>query len=120
MADVHITIIVADEDVAMARAITAALSPAGFAEFRVGIRPVGDTGPATHWLTSGWLGEQFVALAEDPAALAKVCAQLKLPYTEAQLTKMHDRATIRPVAEIECLALLGEMGMEVVPPEDEA
>lgn len=119
MADIHITIIVADEDVEMARAIAAALSPAGFAEFRVGIRPAGDTGPATHWLTSGWLGDQFVALAEDPAALAQVCAQLKLPYTEAQLKAMRERATIRPVAEIECLALLAELRMEVVDREVE-
>lgn len=119
MADIHITIIVADQDVAMARAIAAALSPAGFAEFRVGTRPVGSKDPATHWLTSGWLGEQFVALAEDPEALAQVCAQLKLPYTADQLKGMRERATIRPVAEIECLALLAEMGMEIVTPEGE-
>lgn len=120
MADIHITIIIADQDAEMARTIAATLSPAGSAEFRVPLRPLGD-GPATHWLTSGWLGEQFVELAQDPAKLAQVCAQVGLPYTLAQLTAMHDRATIRLVSEIECLALLAEMGMEVVPPpEDDA
>lgn len=114
MADVHINIRVADQDVEMARAIAAALSPAGFAEFRIPLRPAGSAGPATHWLTSGWLGEQFVALARDPQLLYVVTQQVGLPYTLDSLQAMHARAVIVPVDELSALAFIQAQGQEIV------
>lgn len=113
MADIHINIMVADQDVSTARTIAAALSPAGFSEFRIPLRPIGDTGPATHWLTSGWLGEQFVALARDPDALYAVTSGAGLPYTLDQLKAMHERAVIVPVEDQDAQSFIAAQGMEI-------
>jgi hypothetical protein len=116
MADTHISIVVINAKVEMARTIASTLSPAGYAEFRIDLRPKGDTGPPTHWLTSGWLGEKFVALTKDANALYDVCQQLQLPYSLESITELVETSVVRLVEETSALALLDELGLEIVPP----
>lgn len=113
--DLHYTLIVTDADAETARTISATLSTtAGTQEFRIPLRPTGDTGPATHWLTSGWLGEQFIALTQDADALHAVCKQVGLPYTRDELAGVLSRSVVRPVDEISALALLAELKLELM------
>lgn len=113
MADIHISIVVTDADVEIPRTIGATLAPlTGTQEFRCPLRPKGATGPATHWMTSGWLGEQFVQLVESPEALHAVCQQVGLPYTLEHLQGVKDRAVVRLVNEISAIALLDELNLE--------
>ena len=117
--DLHYTLIVEDADVEIPRTIAATLSPtAGTQEFRRPLRPKGSKGPATHWLTSGHLGAQFIELTQDADKLYAVCQQVKLPYTKAQLKGVIDRAVVRPVEEISALALLDELDLEQVTEEE--
>ncbi len=120
MADTNTNIVIVDGDVQIARTIAATLSPvAGANEFRVGLRAKDGKGAATHWITSGWLNEQFVAMTKDADALYGVCRQYKLPYTRDQLAGIIKRSVVRSVYETDALALLDELDLEVVPPPEE-
>jgi len=62
MTDVFRTIIVPNDYVGLARKLTSTLSPIGGVNmYETGLSPTG-TMPATHWISSGYIAEEYAAL----------------------------------------------------------
>lgn len=139
MADIFRTILVPADQADLARTIAATLDPAhSQGMFETPLSPTG-TEPATHFISTGMIGEGFAALIPlatwaqqgdppewvrtsydpgKPAVTAAMCAKAELEVTEAQVKALYAAADV--TAEDPWTAL-GRLNLRIVqPPPAEA
>lgn len=87
MSDVFATFIVPAGKAERARRIAGALSPGGVGMWMRGASPTGQP-PATHYVSSGWVSEQFVPPTKDGALLHAAAQQAKDPATRAECDEL--------------------------------
>ena len=132
MADTFSTLIVTSADADTARAIAAAFGPGGV---NMWLTPLSASGnePATHYISSGYIPAEFVALAPcttwtldedgnwvasdiypgDAAAVYGFCQQEGLPYTLAQITGVFSRSD---GSAQEPFTAMGRLGLHIINP----
>jgi hypothetical protein len=106
----HVTIIVPHAHVSLARQLAAAAADSGVGMFLTGLSASGAE-PATHWISSGLIQQEFADLLKDPQAVADLAqGQVPLSAVQAMLTASVIREGENPHDVIsECgLALIGE------------
>ena len=139
MADIFRTILVPADQADLARTIAATLDPAhSQGMFETPLSPTG-TEPATHYISTGMIGEGFAALIPlatwaqqgdppewvrtsydpgKPAVTAAMCAKAELEVTEAEVKALYAAADV--TAE-DPWAALGRLNLRIVtPPPAEA
>lgn len=77
MSLIHRNLIVTAAFADAARELCAAVHPAGAGMFTVPLSPAGEL-PATHWISSGLIEQEFADLLASPDALAAVATQAGL------------------------------------------
>lgn len=111
---VHRTLIVPDRQVKFARLLAESLAgPSGSGMWST---PLSATGalPPTHWISSGLLREDFVALLTQPAACTELAQSLGFKVSEKALTKLLEDSDI---TEDTALGALSRLGLTLVTEE---
>ena len=105
-AKVFRTMIVTAAIAPMARQLAEAV-PAGLGMFVAAYSPTG-AAPATHYVSEGWIEEQFATALESPEALVAMLAEVgvTMPLTDAEA--LLSQAT---VSELPASEVLAEMGL---------
>jgi hypothetical protein len=132
MTDTFATLIVQAQDAPTSRAIAAAFGPGGVGMFSTPLSASGNE-PATHYISSGYIPAEFVALAPcttwtmdeegdwvasdiypgDAAAVYGFCQQAGLPYTLAQITGVLSRSD---GSAQEPFTAMGRLGLHIINP----
>jgi hypothetical protein len=99
------TMIVSAGIAAMARKLSAA-APAGLGMFVAAYSPTG-AAPATHYVSEGWIEEQFATALESPAALVEMLAEASVTMPLANATALLSQATVSVSPASEVLAAMG-------------
>lgn len=103
------TIVVPDAFVTLAKSLTGGLAgEAGEGMFTTGLSPTG-AGPATHWVSSGLIQEEFALLLSD-AALIYEAAGGQVPLSS--LEGLLEQSTIREADNPH--ALFEELGLKLI------
>jgi len=141
MSDALLTLIVTDADVALARDLAATIDPVGGANMWITPLAATDAGPATHWVSSGFVPEGWQAVlpiktyaqdadgawvlvsetAGDPVALTQLANDAGLTVTEAEVTALcaaSDVTTQDPWTAFDRLGLVLVTPPEPPPVED--
>ena len=133
MADLFRTLLVDAQDVSVARSIAEAFGPGGAGMFTTPLSASGSE-PATHYISSGYIPAEFVALAPcttwtmdedgnwvasdiypgDAAAVYGFCQQAGLPYTLAEIEGVFSRAD---GSAQEPFVAMGRLGLKIINPE---
>ena len=131
------TMIVPATHIDLARQICAALAPSGgFAMFGVGLSPTG-TEPATHFVSTGHIDEDFAALMPlqhyvqdedgvwqptdfdwsdgEPTIVANLCAEAGLEITPTQVARLF---AVSDVTTQEPFVAFGRLGLVMVQPDE--
>lgn len=109
------TMIVPAAQAPLARALAAALSPAGVGMFVVGLSADGDE-PASHFISTGKISAEFAPLLQDAAALYAACSAAGAGVAEAQCQALVDASDVSEEPPFDALARLG---LQLVQPDDE-
>lgn len=132
MADLFRTLIIQAQDADTSRAIAAAFGPGGSGMWQTPLSASGNE-PATHYISSGYIPSEFVALAPsttwtmdengnwvasdiypgDAAAVYGFCQQEGLPYTLAQITGVLSRSD---GSAQEPFTAMGRLGLTIINP----
>lgn len=83
MSDVFRTMIVPADLAPLARALAAGLSPGGVDMFLVPLSPTGAE-PATHYVSTGYIGQQFAEAIASPETLHAACVEAGASVTLEQ------------------------------------
>lgn len=111
MTDVFATMIVPASLADLARSLAAGLSPeGGQGMFTTGLSPTGAE-PATHFVSTGYIGERFLPLLTDADALYAVCQQAGLAVTHDGCVAL---VTGCDVTAEEPFARFAELGLALV------
>jgi hypothetical protein len=105
-AKVFRTMIVTAGIVPTARQLAEAV-PAGLGMFVAAYSPTG-TEPATHFVSEGWIEEQFAIALESPEALVAMLAAVGVTMTLTDAEALLSQAT---VSELPASEVLAEMGL---------
>lgn len=111
MTDVHRCMVVTAAQVAAARRLGGNLSPAGAGMFTAALRPVGSTGPATHYVSAGFIAERFadaIVSADLLYAAAQACGD---PATAAVCAAIVDSSD---VSADDPHAVFARLGLELI------
>lgn len=81
--------------------------PAGLGMFVAAYSPTG-TEPATHYVSEGWIEEQFAIALESPEALVEMLAEVGVTMPLANAQALLSQAT---VSELPASDVLAEMGL---------
>lgn len=81
--------------------------PAGMGMFVAAYSPTGSA-PATHYVSEGWIEEQFAVALESPAALVEMLADVGVTIPLANAQALLSQAT---VSELPASEVLAEMGL---------
>lgn len=119
------TMIVPDSIVATVRSLADSFGPAASGMWATPLSPTGEL-PATHWISSGFVGDDFAAVLPlshyvddvwvtepyDPAAFIAMCATygIEAPTVE-QITQIMG---LVDVSEQESLAAMERLGLQIV------
>jgi len=132
MTDTFSTLIVQAQDAPTARAIAAAFGPGGVNMWTTPLSATGQE-PATHYISSGYIPEEFVSLAPcttweqdeqgnwvqtdhypgDAATVFAYAEQAGLPYTLAEIEGVFGRSD---VSAQEPFVAMGRMGIKLIQP----
>ncbi len=93
MTDIFKTMIVAAPDVVLVRDICTGLGANGVGMFTTPLSATGNN-PATHYVSSGYIPEQFVYLLSDANALHYVANQAGVVCTLAAVTQLLTNADV--------------------------
>ena len=130
MADTFSTLIVTSADADTARAIAAAFGPGGSGMWSTPLSASGSE-PATHYISSGYIPAEFVALAPcttwtmdeegnwvasdiyagDAATVFAYGQQAGLPYTLAEIEGVFSRSD---VSQQEPFVAMGRLGLKIM------
>lgn len=111
MAYVHRTIILPAAITANCQQLSEALSgPAGAGMWTTGLSAAGSL-PASHFISSGMISEEFAAMIADPDAMFAACESAGLPVTLAQCQSILGAAD---VSADEPFAALDRVGLKLV------
>lgn len=77
------TAVVKADTVTLARSLAAGLSGGGTGMFTAGLSPTGE-GTPTHYISTGYIGEEFLPLMTDAAALHEACSAAGSQVTLSQ------------------------------------
>lgn len=91
--DVFCTMIVPAALAPLARALGAGLSTGGAGMFTTGLSASGSE-PATHYVSSGMIGEQFAELTTDGVAMYLACKEAGATVTQAQCTTLVSKSVV--------------------------
>ena len=109
MTDVFRTLIVPAALTPLASALAAGLSPEGGNNmFATGLSPTGET-PATHYVSTGHIGERFAECIADAEALHAACVEAGASVTLAQcgaLVSQSDVSEEEPFVAFDRLGLV--------------
>lgn len=89
MIDIQRTILIPASQVVLARALAAALAPAGVGMFTT---PVKTNGAITHYISSGWIDARFGAVLADSNLLYAAC-QATVPPSSVTLAQCQTLVT---------------------------
>jgi len=132
MTDTFSTLIVQAQDAPTARAIAAAFGPGGVNMWTTPLSATGQE-PATHYISSGYIPEEFVSLAPcttweqdeqgnwvqtdhypgDAATVFAYAQEAGLPYTLAEIEGVFGRSD---VSAQEPFVAMGRMGIKLIQP----
>lgn len=94
MTDAFRTLIVPAPLAPLARALAAGLSPEGGNNmFATGLSPTGDA-PATHYVSTGHIGERFAECIADAEVLYAACVEAGASVTLAQCTALVSQSDV--------------------------
>ena len=110
MTDVFRTLIVPATQVALARSLGAGLSPGGAGMFTTGLSPSGSA-PATHFVSTGLIGERFAECIASGGALHAACTEAGASVTRAQCDAL---VAGSDVSEEEPFAVFARLGLSLV------
>jgi hypothetical protein len=111
MAYVHRTLILPASITPDCRQLSEALSgPAGAGMWTTGLSADGAS-PATHFISSGMISEEFAAMIADPAVMFAACESAGLPVTLAQCQSILGAAD---VSEDEPFAALTRLNLKLI------
>jgi len=106
MTYVHRNIIIPADITANCQQLSEALGgPAGANMFITGLSTDG-TSPATHFISSGMIFEEFAAVLADPAVMFAACEAAGLPITLAQCQAILGAADVTEQGPFEALSRL--------------
>jgi type IV secretory pathway TrbL component len=80
--------------------------PAGLGMFVAAYSPTG-VAPATHFVSEGWIEEQFAIALESPEALVAMLAAVGVTMTLTDAQGLLSQATVSPLSATEVLAEMG-------------
>jgi hypothetical protein len=106
MAKTFRTLIVSAQIAPFARQLSAGL-PAGFGMFVAAYSPTG-AAPATHFVSEGWIDEEFAAALASPEALVAMLAAYGQALPLAQAQGILAQAIVE---ERDALTVLSELGL---------
>jgi hypothetical protein len=135
MADTFSTLIIQAADADTARAIAAAFGPGGVGMWTTPLSATGQE-PATHYISSGYIPEEFVSLAPcttweqdetgnwiasdiypgDAATVFAYAQEAGLPYTLAEIEGVFGRSD---VSAQEPFVHMSRMGLQIINPQVE-
>lgn len=108
------TIIVPDAQVAQARELCEQLAgAAGAGMFSAQLSADGQA-PATHWCSSGAIGEEFAAALSDPAVMLVACQQAGIAITLEECASILGSAEIVELGVEDVRATFERLGLELM------
>lgn len=87
-------LIIPADQAPLARALAAGLTSAGAGMWTTPLRPIGSTGAATHFISSGEIADEFADLLGDPAALHAACVEAGADVTRQQIEALLAAAVV--------------------------
>lgn len=132
MADIFLTLIVPDAEVALARTVAATMDPGGVNMWVQGLSPTGDD-PTTHWISTGWVPEGWQAIVPtqtwtqaedgtwtetgstpgDPAAVLAACQAAGLSVTAPEIDQLF---AVADVTAQDPFVAMGRLGIRMIVP----
>ncbi len=116
MADAFRTLIVPTANVELARAIAASFGPGGEGMWTTPLSPTG-ADPATHYISTGYVPEQFANLLTDPVAVYDAATVQGVETTQEAVDELMAAADI---SDEEPFVAMGRLGVSIVNPPMEA
>jgi hypothetical protein len=113
--DIFRTLIVDAANVALAREIAASFGPGGMAMWTTPLSPTGDE-PATHYISSGYVPEEFANLLTDPVAVFEAATAQGVECTQDDVDALFAAAD---VTEQEPFTAMARLGVQIVNPAEE-
>lgn len=110
MTDVFRTLILPAASAPLARALGAGLSPGGANMFETGLSSSGSA-PATHFVSTGWIGERFAECIASGETLHAACVEAGASVTRAQCDALVAAAD---VSEDEPFAAFARLSLKMV------
>lgn len=115
------TLIIPAATAPVARALAAALDPSGFGMWTTGLSATGQE-PATHFISTGMIGDEFAALLPlqadgvtvspgMPDYVASAAEQAGIPVTAAQVAGLY---ALADVTEQDPHAAMARLGLQLV------
>lgn len=114
MTDVFCTLVVPAALTPLARALAAGLSPRGSVMFLTPLSPTGNL-PATHYVSTGYIDENVVALLGNGADLHAACVAAGAAVSLVQCNALVNNSD---VSNSEPFAKFEELGLQMTQPED--
>lgn len=138
MADIFLSLIVEDAQVALARTVAATMSPGGVGMWTTPLSADGQE-PATHWISTGWVPEGWQAIVPtqtwaqaedgtwtetestpgDPDAVLAACQAAGLEVTEAEIADLFAAADVTAQDPWVAMGRLGLQLVQIPEPEPE-
>lgn len=114
MSYAHLSIIVPDAQVAQARSLCEQLAgPPGAGMFSAPLSADGQA-PATHWCSSGAIGEEFAAALRDAAVMHAACQQAGIAITLDECRAILSSAEIVSLATEDVASTLERVGLALI------
>lgn len=116
MTDVFRTIIIPASLAGLARALAAGLSPGGAGMFTSGLSATGSD-PATHWISSGEIGERFAECITSASALHAACVEAGAAVTLEQCAALIGSAIVSDGVAEGPHELIARLGLKLAQPD---
>ena len=115
MSEIQITMIVLATHVELARTIAYSLSSRAAGMFVAGLSATGND-PATHYVSSGWIAQQFVTVVSNANIMFAACQSVGLSTT---LEECQDLVTSSVVSAEDPFLIFDQLGLKPIPEEQE-
>lgn len=113
---VHRTLIVPDAQVEFARLLTETIAgPSGAGMWTTPLSPTGEL-PATHWISSGLIDQQFAGLLSQPAVCVHLAAEADLSVTEEEVSNL---LAVADISEETAFDAMTRLGLLIATPTEE-